>query len=93
MNTHEIREMNVLMKSLESDVEKMAAFNQKLVEITAKQEKLAEFYTEKWMEYYEMAEEFNGENLEILNQDSLWNVLADTDIETRKLIKSAAKLL
>lgn len=93
MRKDEILEMNALMKALEEDVEEMAAFNQKLEEITAKKEKLVQFYTEKWMDYYENSEEFNGDNLEILNQDSLWNALSECDFQIREIIKNSAKIL
>ena len=93
MRKDEILEMNALVKSLEADVEEMAVFNQKLEEIIAKKEKLSQFYTEKWMDYYEKSEEFNGDNLEILNQDSLWNALSECDFQIREIIKNSAKIL
>lgn len=67
----EIHEMNALMKSLEQEVAEIERFNQKVEEITAIKNKLAEFYHEKWLDYYEEADKFNAGNLEILNQDSL----------------------
>ena len=54
---------------------------------------LAAFYDEKWMEYYDNEEEFASDHLEILNQDSLWNVIADCDSEARKVIKKAAEII
>ena len=93
MNKIEILEINDLMKSLENDIAEMESFNQKLEEISEKKEKLEQFYEEKWMDYYESSEEFSEENLEILNQDSLWNALADCDMAARNLIKTAATII
>ena len=93
MKKDEILEMNALMKSLENDIEEMESFNLKLHEIAEKKEKLEQFYEEKWMDYYESSGEFSEENLEILNQDSLWNALVDCDMEARNFIKTAAAII
>lgn len=42
------------------------------------------------MNYYDEAEKYTVEGLEILNQDSLWNAIVDSDAEARQLIKNAA---
>ena len=65
----ELREMNILMKSLEQDIMEVEKFNEKLKEIAQKKEKLEQFYEEQWMDYYDEAEKYNDENLEIMNQD------------------------
>ncbi|MDO5615503.1 MAG: DUF4298 domain-containing protein [Cruoricaptor ignavus] len=93
MKTQELKEMNELMKSLEQDILEMQQWNEKLKIIAQKKEQLDRFYEEKWMNYYDEAEQYNDENLEILNQDSLWNALSDTDIEARDLVKNVVNLL
>ena len=65
----ELREMNILMKSLEQDIMEVEKFNEKLKEIAQKKEKLEQFYEEQQMDYYDEAEKYNDENLEIMNQD------------------------
>ena len=89
----ELREMNILMKSLEQDIMEVEKFNEKLKEIAQKKEKLEQFYEDQWMDYYDEAEKYNDENLEILNQDSLWNAIADSDFEARELVRNAARLI
>lgn len=81
------------MKSLEQDIMEMEKFNEKLKEIAQKKEKLEQFYEEQWLDYYDEAEKFNDENLEILNQDSLWNAIAHSDLEARELVRNAARLI
>lgn len=93
MNIEELKEMNALMKKLEQEVSAMQDFNLILKEIAVLNEKLSVFYEEKWMNYYDEAEKYDDGNLEILNQDSLWNALSDSDFEARELIKNAAQLL
>ena len=65
----ELREMNILMKSLEQDIMEVEKFSEKLKEIAQKKEKLEQFYEDQWMDYYDEAEKYNDENLEIMNQD------------------------
>ena len=89
----EIQEMNSLMKSLEKDLLEMEKFNAKLVEIISKKQKLDQFYHQKWRNYYDEAQKFNGKNLEILNQDSLWNVLVNSDKEARQIIRISAQMI
>lgn len=93
MSITELVEMNSLMKELEKDIQEMEKFNETLQNIAMKKQKLEQFYEEKWMDYYNEAEQYNSENLEILNQDSLWNAIADSDFEARQLVKNAANLI
>ena len=93
MDRNEIQKMNDLMKSLEKDVAELEEINQKLKVITEKKETLEKFYEEKWMDYYEEADESEEGSIEILNQDSLWNVLVDADLNARELIKNAANMI
>ena len=93
MNTEELKKMNLLMKSLEKDIIEMEKFNEKLKEIALKKEKFEQFYKEQWIDYYDEAEKYNAENLEVLNQDSLWNAIADSDFEARELVKNAAAMI
>ena len=93
LNETEIHAMNTLMKSLEADIQQMELFNKKLIEIAEKKNQLQQFSDEKWMDYYDNSADFNNENLEILNQDSLYNAIVDTDFQARELIKNAVKLI
>lgn len=93
MNIEELNKMNELMKSLEKEISEIEKFNEKLKEIAVKKGQLEQFYEEKWMDYYDEAEKYDEGNLEILNQDSLWNAVVDADYEARELIKNAAKLI
>ncbi len=43
----ELREMNILMKSLEQDIMEVEKFSEKLKEIAQKKEKLEQFYEEQ----------------------------------------------
>ena len=93
MNTDEIRKMNSLMKTLENDAVEIREFIAKLQDISQRKKSLEKFYREEWMDYYEHSADFNEENLEILNQDSLWNALADLDAEIKGLLKQTAKMI
>ena len=93
LNETEIHAMNTLMKSLQADIQQMELFNKKLIEIAEKKNQLQQFSEEKWMDYYDNSANFNNEKLEILNQDSLYNAIVDTDFQARELIKNAVKLI
>ncbi len=93
LSKEEITEMNAMMKQLENDVEEMRGFRDQLEAILDRYHALQKFTDEKWLQYYDDHENFSNVDLEILNQDSLYNATSDAYAEAKELLKTAVKFL
>ena len=74
-------------------MEEMCGFKNHLEKILDRYHALQKFSDEKWLKYYDHHESFSNVDLEILNQDSLYNATSDAYAEAKELLKTAVKFL
>lgn len=87
-----ILEMEAKLKQCEADLESLIEINHKMERINENIKILSEYYTTKYRDDYENIDKFE-KHYDILNQDSIWNVISDQYNQKIALIKKIAASL
>ncbi len=76
-----------LLQRCEADLERMREMNAQLKQIIEATNELSAYYADEYMEDYENQDQFKN-SYQALNQDSIWNVIADQHLEKIVLMKT-----
>ncbi|MDO5665208.1 MAG: DUF4298 domain-containing protein [Bacteroidia bacterium] len=90
MKTNREERLNYIENKLhqcESDLQRLQKMNSDLKQIVENMEELSEYYSNEYISDYENSEQFKN-HYEVLNQDSIWNVMTDQRIEKIQLLKT-----
>lgn len=79
--------MQKLFNEVNTEIEQLFLMLENLKNTGRKISELKAFYTNEWMDLYDNLPEHSEEYFEIMNQDSLWNLLQDYDILLKKILK------
>lgn len=82
-----VKEMQKLFNEVNPETEQLFLMLENLKNTGRKISELKAFYTNEWIDLYDNLPENNVEYFEIMNQDSLWNLLQDYDILLKKILK------
>ena len=82
-----VKEMQKLFNEVNPETEQLFLMLENLKNTGRKISELKAFYTNEWIDLYDNLPEKIVAYLEIMNQDSLWNLLQDYDILLKKILK------
>ena len=85
-----IEEIEKLFEVCKSDLQKLKSFNQEIKTIQKNINKLKDYYNSQYLEDVEHSKNKSKTSI-ILDEDSIWNILADQNTETLKTIKFLIK--
>ena len=98
----QLQEMQTLCTALEDDLRQLRKFGKFLSSVDERYRKLGALYQAHWMELSESADLDDNQRQQIqamvakgsysvLDQDTIWNALSDTNQEYLRLLKSLAQ--
>lgn len=82
-----------LLEACESDLQILEHIRYQLEQIEERRKQLESYYENQYMEDYDHVPEDLAADLNLLNQDSIWNVLADQHVQKIILLKTITNTL